>query len=100
LSNKILVNSKNESEVNENNEERMNSVTEILFMNNVEFFSEILTDNISGGIGSFVSDTGEVMELVRRRRRGHRSESECGRFWRLETKGIINIVGKLRVEKM
>jgi hypothetical protein len=78
----------------------VNSITEILFMNNVEIFSEILTDNISGGVSSFVSDTGEVVELVWRRRRGHRSESECGRFWRLETKGIINIVGKLRVEKM
>jgi len=47
----------------------MTLLTEIVFVNNVEIiFPEIFTDDISGGVGGFVGDIGEVIELVRRRR--------------------------------
>ena len=90
-------------------------LTEIVFVNNVEIiFSEIFTDDISGGIGGFVSDIGEEIELVRRRRGGggggHCSKAKSGRgqFVGLElelelaTEGIVIVFlirRNLRVKK-
>jgi len=84
-------------------------------VNNVEIiFSEIFTDDISGGIGGFVSDIGEEIELVRRRRGGggggHCSKAKSGRgqFVGLElelelaTEGIVIVFlirRNLRVKK-
>jgi len=87
----------------------MTLLTEIVFVNNVEIiFPEIFTDDISGGVGGFVGDIGEVIELVRRRRwGGHCSEAKSGRWWRgqfvrLELEGIIIVFiirRNLRVKK-
>lgn len=53
-----------------------NEVTEIMFVNNVEVFSEVFADNFSGSIGDFVTDLGEAIEFKRRAVRRHGSETK------------------------
>lgn len=66
-------------------------------MNDVEILPEVFADDFTGGVGGFVSDVGEAIELKRRRHGSSYCDSDSVS---LDTEVVVTtIIGKLGVEK-